>query len=120
MNLKFLLAFSYTLLALPGQTQQLTVNDVKSLQTKVQSGSFSGRAEWNALTYYLQGVMEGIGGYQEGLPQAGKTPLFCPPKGKSYSFEELMQILNQSSPNNHDRPASKVILETYIQRYPCQ
>lgn len=108
------------LASLPGHTKQLTVSDIKHLQAQTQSGSFAGRAQWIALAYYLQGVIEGAAGYHESLEKNKKLPLFCPPKGKGYSLEELLQILQQSSQSDQNRPASLVILEAYKRQYPCK
>lgn len=116
----FIVVFWLALSAFPTHAKQVSVDEVKNIQNHAQSGAFTGRAEWNALTYYLQGLIEGAAGYQEALSKAGKPPLFCPPKGKGYSAEELVQILDRSSPAEKNRPASLVILEAYTRKYPCK
>jgi len=118
--LKFVVGCLMFLSVLPTHAKQISVNEVKAIQENAQSGAFVGRAEWNALTYYLQGVIEGAVGYQESLGKVGKRLLFCPPKGKGHSIEELLKILNQSSRADKNRPASLVILEAYTLKYPCK
>lgn len=122
-NIKFLfacLSFTALFFTLPLQAKRLTVNELKGIQARTQSGSFAGRAQWNALTYYLQGVVEGVGAYQEGLGSSDLPPLFCPPKGKSYSIKEMMTLFEQSSSADKSRPASVVLVEMYRRKYPCK
>ena len=103
----------------PAYSQQLTVNEAINIQNKVQTNAFAGRAEWNALTYYLQGVIEGIGGYKESLSETRQSILFCPPKAKNYSIEEFLIMLKHSMPEDRNRPASLVLIEAYTEKYPC-
>lgn len=120
MRLKCIVSCLLLLSILPVHAKQITVNEVESIQSATLSGAFGARAEWNALTYYFQGIIEGAAGYQEGLGRAGKSLLFCPPAGKGYSIEELMKILSQSSRADRKRPASLVVLEAYARKYPCK
>jgi len=117
---KFIVSCMFVLSVLPAHAKQITVNEVTNIQEAAQSGEFTGRTQWNALTYYLQGVLEGSAGYQKALKKAGKPQLFCPPADKGYSIEELIKILSQSSKADKNRPASLVILEAYARKYPCK
>lgn len=101
------------------QAQQLTVHDALQLQKNLTTGEFASRGQWNALSYYLQGLIEGSAAYQQVLKDRQQTPLFCAPKGKHYSVQELMQILHASDKSKRSKPVSLVIMETYAQRYPC-
>ncbi len=103
----------------PAQAQQLTVQEVLDIKNRATTGAFGGRAEWNALAFYFQGVIEGAVGYQLTLTEQGKSPLFCPPRGKGYTVEEMIRFLNKSTTDDRSRPASLVIMESYGREYPC-
>jgi Rap1a immunity proteins len=103
----------------PVQAQQLTVQETLDIKNRATTGAFGGRAEWNALGFYFQGVIEGAVGYQQTLTEQGKPPLFCPPRGKGYAVEEMIGFLNKSAPDDRSRPASLVIMESYGREYPC-
>ncbi|MEO0399907.1 MAG: Rap1a/Tai family immunity protein [Pseudomonadota bacterium] len=104
----------------PVYAQQLTARDVLAIKERTASGGFSARSEWTALGYYLQGVIEGAAGYQQALTAAGKPALFCPPKGKNYSVDEIFRFLDRASDEDKSRPASAVIIEAYAGAFPCR
>ena len=112
-------AIAFMSLASTAQAQQLTVEETLSIQNRASTGDFAARAEWNALTYYLQGLIEGAAGYQQTLMKQGKKPLFCPPSGKSHSIEHVIRYLTNSAKKDKLRPASLVIIESYASAYPC-
>ena len=64
-NLKFILISYLIFWSAQAQIQQITVGSVKDIQVQLKTGSFINRAEWNALTYYLQGVIEGVVSYHD-------------------------------------------------------
>ena len=97
----------------------LSVSDALAMKDKVQSGSFEGRAEWHALTFYLQGVIEGAAAYQQSLLAEEKAPLFCPPQNKNYSIEEIFLLLGKAKIEDNARPAAHFVLEAYANKYPC-
>ncbi|MEL6829805.1 MAG: hypothetical protein AAFO63_06680 [Pseudomonadota bacterium] len=99
--------------------QELTVKDVLDIQTEARAGTFTSRAEWVSMTYYLQGVIEGIGTYQAMLAEAGKPSVFCPPKSASYSIEGVMDAVKSAPRSEQARPIREVLLEYYTGRYPC-
>lgn len=109
----------FGLVSLPSQAKQLSVKDVLAMQASVQSGEFAGRAQWQALGFYLQGVIEGIAAQQLALQAAGKPGLFCPPKGKGYSMQEFFRLLHQSDAEQRDKPVSEVLFASYATLYPC-
>ncbi len=98
---------------------QLTVAQTLAIKDRAAAGAFEGRAEWNALSFYLQGVIEGAASYQQTLAEQGKSPLFCPPRNKSYSIEEIIVFMNKSTETNKKRAATLVIMEAYARQYPC-
>ena len=103
----------------PALAEPITVSQILTLKKQAASSAFTARAEWNALTFYLQGVVEGAVAYQETLIKMGRSPLFCPPKNKSYSLEELFRSLEQSTPADQNRTAVTVLMESYVKHYPC-
>ena len=103
----------------PALAEPITVSQMLTLKKQAASSAFTARAEWNALTFYLQGVVEGIVSYQKTLIEMGQSPLFCPPKNKSYSLEELFHSLEQSTPADQNRTAATVLMEGYVKHYPC-
>ncbi len=98
----------------------ISVAEAVKINQAVSSGSFEARAQWGALTYYLQGVVEGAGAYQETLIAKGVTPLFCPPKNKSYSIQEIVEQLEAGLPRKKQEKAVSVILAAYAAQYPCK
>ena len=100
--------------------QELTVQGVLDVQGAASSGEFTGRSEWVAMNYYLQGVIEGIGTYQGALSERGEATVYCPPRGKGYSIEELMPALRSVPESQKGRPAREVILEHYASSYRCK
>ena len=103
----------------PVLADPITVSHTLALKKQASSSAFTARAEWNALTFYLQGVVEGVISYQKTLIKMGHSPLFCPPTNKSYSLEELFHSLEQSTPADQNRTAVTVLMESYVKRYPC-
>ncbi len=103
----------------PALAEPITVSEMLTLKKQAASSAFTARAEWNALTFYLQGFLEGAAAYQETLIKTGYAPLFCPPKNKSYSLEELFRALEQSKPADQNQIAVTVLIESYVKRYPC-
>ncbi len=108
------------LAAVNTHAKPLTVSGVQEIHERVQTPAFAGRAEWNALTYYLQGVIEGAAAYQQGLAASGKPALFCPPPKKAYAIDEFLRLLRNAPNDDQNRPASEVILEAYAKKYPCK
>ena len=108
-----------TSLFCPAQAQPLSVDETLALRDRMASGAFAARAEWNALTYYLQGVVEGAVGYNETLATQSKAAAFCPPTNKDYSIDEMLRFLAETKRDERSQPASLVILEAYAQQYPC-
>lgn len=104
----------------PAFSQDLSVEGALEIQTKASAGDFAGRSEWVAMTYYLQGIVEGFGTYQDALKDAGKQTAFCPPQNKSYSIEEMMQAIQAAPRKDRARNARDVVLEHYAEAYPCQ
>jgi len=119
MTKKLIATVAFFALASTAQAQQITVQEPLDVQNRLKTGTLTARAEWNALTFYLQGVVEGVGAYQRTLIAQGKPPVFCPKPGKKYSIEELFRHLSQSSQEDKDRPATVVILEGYANAHPC-
>lgn len=119
MKLLAVLAFGLTALS-PARAEPLSVAEVLAIRDNAQSGAFSARAEWQALSFYLQGVVEGAVGYQQALVEQGKRPLFCPPKGGSHSLQEIFSLLSAGPAADKRRPAHLVILEAYARKYPCK
>lgn len=74
---KFVVSCLFVLSILPAHAKQITVNEVTNIQQAAQSGEFTGRAQWNALTYYLQGVIEGAAGYQKNLKKPDNLDSFA-------------------------------------------
>jgi len=67
----------------------------------------------------MQGVIEGAAGYQQAMRLRGEKPLFCPPAGKSFTFDELLAIIERASPADRKGSAVAVILTAYAAKYPC-
>lgn len=103
----------------PAAAAPVTVGEVKDLKARAAAGAFSARAEWNALTYYLQGVVEGAVGYHKALNDRGGETLFCPPQGASNSLDELIAALDAASAKTKDRPVTALVTELYVKKYPC-
>lgn len=98
---------------------QITVAQALQLKEKAGSGAFAARAEWNAFTYYLQGLAEGAAAYQIGLTTNDQKTLFCPHRTKSFSSDEMFEFLSAAARTSPGRPAAVVILEGYSEKYPC-
>jgi len=113
-----LLAFAPT--SLVAASQQITAGEALAMRERAAGRTFSARAEWQALGFYMQGVVEGAAGYQNALRERGKQPLFCPPAGKSFSLDELFAIMEAAKPANRIQPAVGVILDAYAEKYPCK
>jgi len=101
-------------------SEPITVSEALKIKENASANIFAARAEWNALTFYLQGLVEGAASYQEILINNGKKTLFCPPKGKSYSLEELFENLERSKQDHGNHRAATVIMEAYAKEYPCK
>jgi hypothetical protein len=114
-----LITAALMLVTTPAFADPITVSETLTLKKQAVSSAFNARAEWNALTIYLQGVIEGTAAYQETLIKAGHAPLFCPPRNKSYSLEELFHYLEKTKADNQNRPAVTVLIEGYAKKYPC-
>ncbi len=104
----------------PAAAAPVTVGEVKDLKAHAEAGAFSARAEWNALTYYLQGVVEGAVGYHKALDDRGGETLFCPPQGASNSLDELIAALDAVDSAAVDRSVISVVMDHYRKKYPCR
>ncbi|MEM9286164.1 MAG: Rap1a/Tai family immunity protein [Pseudomonadota bacterium] len=113
------LACGFWALASVAYGQQLTVADALAMRDRTSAGAFATRAEWNALTYYLQGVIEGAVGSGETLASQNKERAFCPPPGKGYSVDEVFRYFEKTNVADRARPAALVIVEAYADAYPC-
>lgn len=120
--MKKLIIALLAILTLPAtaMAQQLSVEEALAVRDRASTGDFTARAEWNAVTYYLQGVIEGLGAYQQSLITADMPALFCPPPNKNYSLNEIFRFLSKSPEQEKSRPATLVIVEAYAAAYPCQ
>lgn len=105
--------------AQPAAYAQVSVADVKLMKQRAQVGGFSGRADWTALSYYLQGALEAIGLAQQHLERGDKQPLFCPPKGSSLTLDDIHKFLNKASEDGQKGSALNAILKDLKTRYPC-
>ena len=114
------IAAALSLFGIAAHADPITVAQTLAIRKKAVSSSFTERAEWNALTLYLQGVIEGAVAQQKMLAKKGHVPLFCPPKNKSYSLKELFRFLEQSKSSQETRPAVTAIMEGYMKAYPCR
>ncbi len=103
----------------PAAADDLSAADALAIMERAKSGSFSARAEAHALTFYLQGVVEGAAAYQQSLQARGETTLFCPPRGKGYSMQDVLDLLEKAPPGERDAAAPRVILEGFSRRFPC-
>lgn len=112
-------AIAFLSLQTVAYAQQLTVDDALAIRDQAGASDFAGRAEWSALTYYLQGVIEGVAAYQQTLAERGKPTLFCPPPNKRYSIDEFFRYLTKSADEDKSRPATLVIVEAYADAHPC-
>jgi len=112
-------AFAFLSPQTVAQAQQLTVEDALAIRDRAGMSEFASRAEWSALTYYLQGVIEGVAAYQQTLIEQGRPALFCPPADKRYSIDEFFRYLTNSTDEDSSRPATLVIVEAYADAYPC-
>ncbi len=112
-------AIAFLSLQTAAQAQQLTVEDTLAIRDQAGTSEFAGRTDWNALTYYLQGVIEGVAAYQQTLAEQGKPTLFCPPPNKRYSIDEFFRFLTRSTDEDKSRPATMVIVDAYADAYPC-
>ncbi|MEO1241752.1 MAG: Rap1a/Tai family immunity protein [Pseudomonadota bacterium] len=103
----------------PAAAAPVTVGEVKDLKARAKAGAFSARAEWNALTYYLQGVVEGAVSYHKALNDSGGETLFCPPQGATNSLDELIAALDAAGLKAKHRPVTALVTELYVKKYPC-
>ncbi|MEM9880295.1 MAG: Rap1a/Tai family immunity protein [Pseudomonadota bacterium] len=113
----FLIGITVAALITPAEADQLKVSDVSDMRAAARAGDFKARVDWNALSYYLQGAMEAIALAQNDLERADKTPLFCPPKGKSFEMQDVYAMLERVSDPN--QPALEAVMATLKTRYPC-
>lgn len=119
MKLIFILMLNLAV-AVPANAQSMTVADALAIKERAGMGSFGARAEWNALTFYLQGAVESAVAYQEALVQKGAEPLFCPPRNTGHSIESLFAILERSPAAERRKTAVAVILDGFTASYPCR
>ena len=118
MKLK-LFALAALIVAQPAAAASLSAADVLEIKERASSGAFAGRAEWTALTFYLQGAVETAMGYNDALKDAGQTGLFCPPPGTSESLDSLIAMLERTKAEDRTRQAASLILEDYARKSPC-
>lgn len=103
----------------PLAAKQISIADVKEMQSRVRAGEFSALAEWNGLTYYLQGVVEGIASANRLTSSGRPERFFCPPKGKGYSLEEVFTLLREVEGKDEQAPLPEVLLSKFIEKFPC-
>ena len=97
----------------------ISVKEALEIKQQLSSGGFTQRAQWNALTIYLQGTIEGAMTYHKNVLESGGTPIFCPPKKKGYSIQEFVKIMEQAPKAQAQDAAIDVILRAYWETYPC-
>ncbi|WP_428409680.1 hypothetical protein [Hyphococcus sp.] len=107
------------LLIQPVKAASLSAAEALEIKQRAGAGGFAARAEWMALTFYLQGAVETAMGYNEVLKAAGKKPLFCPPPNSSESLDGLLAVLERAKAEDRSKEAAALILEDYARRYPC-
>lgn len=119
MRLFWLTAAAAYSLTGPASSMSPTVADVMQMKEAVQRGSFEGRAAWQALGFYLQGAIEAMGGIQQSLEARGDHGLFCPPKERSFSMEDVFGSLDAAARRGDTGPALNAIFEDFQRQYPC-
>lgn len=119
--MKYSLIAAICLFAQPAAAQALTVAQALEIKDRAfAADAFAGRAEWNALTFYLQGAVEAAVTYQKAQQSNGSQPLFCPPQNHSQSMEDLFAMLDDAKGLKRQMSAVEMILETYAKKYPCK
>ncbi len=103
----------------PAAGASLTAAQALEIKNRTSAGGFAARAEWMALTFYLQGAVETAMGYNDALKASGKTPLFCPPSNSSESLDGVLAVLERAKQEDRNREAAALILENYARKYPC-
>ncbi|MEM6852569.1 MAG: hypothetical protein AAF527_12625 [Pseudomonadota bacterium] len=104
----------------PAAAEPVTVREVLEARMSAASGAFGARAEWGALVFYLQGVIEGVAAAQLQAKDIEAEPIFCPPPGKGYSIEEAVALLEAAAEDNDNQPAAAALLKGYAKALPCK
>jgi len=120
MQILMLSCAAIALASAPCSAGQLRVKDVAAMRDAARGGAFAARADWNALSYYLQGAMEAISLAQRELEAADRTALFCPPKGQSMDISDVYAMLDNARKADADAPVTDAILAALRQRFPCR
>lgn len=107
-------------LGAPAAAAEFTLVDYETMKARMEASSFAGRAEWNALSFYLQGAMETIGSIQKDAERTGGDKIFCPPTGETMDMGDVFAILDDARRETKKQPAIAVLLAGIHQRYPCK
>ena len=70
----------------------------------------------------LQGTHDGLDAANSHLASQKAAEIFCPPKGKTFSGEQVMEMLRAgvaSDPNLGKRPLGFAVLQVLQRTYPC-
>ncbi|MEO0411492.1 MAG: Rap1a/Tai family immunity protein [Pseudomonadota bacterium] len=94
----------------------LSVKEALRMRASAGAPGFANRADWMALTYYLQGVIEGAVVHAR-MPGAAGS--FCPVPNAHYDLGSVFVALEGVDPSQQDEPVAKYVLEVLAQRYPC-
>ena len=118
--MKYAFIAALCLFAQPATAQPLRVAQAIGIKERASTtDAFAARAEWNALTFYLQGSVETAVAYQKTQETNGSKPLFCPPKQNSASLEDIFTVLERAKGPERQRSAVELILASYAEKYPC-
>lgn len=119
--MKYVLIAAACLVVQPAMGQPTpSVAEALAVRDRAQAGAFAARAEWTALTFYLQGAVEAVMAYRQALETEGAPPLFCPPSDHAESIDGLLGILNRATEADRRKSAVAWILESYAKKYPCR
>ena len=95
----------------------MTVADVMDVRDRAQTGQFEARAAWSAMTFYLQGLTEGIVASHKEAAEAGRPTAFCPPSGQGSDLSQIFTALELAE--SKSTSAADAILANFIEQYPC-
>ncbi|MEM7570171.1 MAG: hypothetical protein AAF337_10280 [Pseudomonadota bacterium] len=95
----------------------MTVKDAIALKNAAQTGDFSSRAQWTALSYYLQGVIEGAVSTARVSGPAGG---FCPAENARYDLGEIFMAFEKLPSKQAEQMAAMAVAEHLRALYPCK
>lgn len=102
--------------AATAQAEPLTVEQALLIRDDAQKPGFSGRAAWIAMSYYLQGVIEGT---VASARRAGPASGLCPAPEARYDLNEILAFFEEVTHQQPQQMAADAVVSHLRQRFEC-